>query len=225
MYGKALFRWLRDEGKTTRPDNPFQDVTVARLSSKQKRAPSAAEVEALMILPRPRGLDATAWRAMPLLGRYTGCRAGELAQLRAEDVIVEQGIRCLAIRGDGGERRLKTASSQRLVPVAAKINILLDELVAAHPSGPLLETGTFRGADGIVKGAHRFLQAFNRAAKRVAGDLSFHCLRVYANDAMATAGVDIGDRERLLGHKSERTQSAYTPENLRRLKAAVDTIP
>jgi hypothetical protein len=42
---------------------------------------------------------------------------------------------------------------------------------------------------------------------------------------MATAGVAIGDRERLLGGRSERTLAAYTPENLLRLKAAVDAIP
>ena len=44
-------------------------------------------------------------------------------------------------------------------------------------------------------------------------------------DRLRLATVDIGDRERLLGHKSARTQAAYTPQNLQRLKAAIDTIP
>jgi hypothetical protein len=42
---------------------------------------------------------------------------------------------------------------------------------------------------------------------------------------MATAGVDILDRERLLGHKYSRIQAAYTPENLKRLQQAVNAIP
>jgi integrase len=222
---RRMYRWGISEAQLARRDNPFEGIGVARVAVNHKRAPSPEEAERLMELPRPRAIDALTWRTMPALGRYTGCRAGELAQLRAEDVVTRQGILCLAITAEGDDRRLKTASSKRLVPVLDKLAPHLQELLARRPEGRLVEAGDFVGKDGTVKGAHAFLRHYNRRAKKVAEDLSFHCWRVYANDAMATASVDIGDRERLLGHKSTRTQTAYTPENLRRLKAAVDAIP
>ena len=118
-----------------------------------------------------------------------------------------------------GKRRLSARSVDRcLTDLRRMFRRLIDE-------GRLLNAGDWHGADGTAKHGHTFLKHYNRRCKKVAPDLSFHCWRVYANDAMATAGVDITDRERLLGHVSSRTQAAYTPENLRRLKAAVDSIP
>ncbi|MDP6439937.1 MAG: tyrosine-type recombinase/integrase [Candidatus Brocadiia bacterium] len=225
MYLRRLWHWLIKDGRVFRKDNPFDDVKVARVAANHKRSPTREEADALMALPRPEALDGHAWRMMPLLARYTGCRAGELAQLEAKDVVTEQGIRCLRVTARGEGKRLKTASSERLVPVAEKLAPHLDDLLLRRKQGRLLDAGRYEAADGTVKHAHRFLKHYNRRAKQVALDLSFHCWRVYANDAMATAGVDIGDRERLLGHVSSRTQAAYTPENLKRLKAAVDSIP
>jgi len=202
MVLKRMFRWLIDEGRIARKDNPFDGVTIARLKPKNhKRVPTDAEADALMDLPKP-DISADTWHYMPLLARYTGCRAGEVAQLRVEDVVVEKGIRCLRITARGRDRSLKTASSERLVPVADKLAPHLDRLLAKRKSGQLLDAGDWRGDDGTVKYAHRFLKYYNQRAKAVAPDLSFHCWRVYANDAMATASVDIGDRERILGHVS-----------------------
>ncbi len=225
MLLRRMFRWLLDEGRLHRRDNPFDGITVARVSPKVKRAPTVEEADALLALPAPKAIDALTWRMMPLLARYTGCRAGEVAQLEAKDVVVEQGIRCIRITGHGVDKTLKTSASERLVPVAETLAPHVDELLARRQTGRLLDAGDWHGKSGMVKHAHTLLKYFNRRAKAVGGDLSFHSLRVYANDAMASASVDIGDRERLLGHKSARTQAAYTPENLRRLKAAVDSIP
>ncbi len=222
---RRLFRWLLGEGRVSRKDNPFDGVGVARVSPGHKRAPTPEEAETLMGLPRPDAIAALTWRAMPMLARYTGCRVSELAQLRGEDVVQTRGVRCFRVTGQGPGRSVKTVASERLVPVADKLEPLVNELLRKRKKGRLLDAGDYKAKDGTVKYAHGFLKHWNRRAKKVAPDLSFHCWRVYANDAMATAGVDIGDRERLLGHKSDRTQAAYTPENLERLKRAVDSIP
>lgn len=79
------------------------------------------------------------------------------------------------------------------------------------------------GGDYTNRPAHQFLKAWNRAAKDI-GPYSFHCWRLYANDEMARAGVDITDRERIIGHTSGRTQAAYTAVDLERYARAVSSI-
>jgi integrase len=62
----------------------------------------------------------------PLIACFTGARIGEIAQLRPQDVVssVEHGQRLWALRiteeGEG-ERRLKNAASERVVPIHAEL--------------------------------------------------------------------------------------------------------
>ncbi|GAA0587110.1 hypothetical protein GCM10008942_40170 [Rhizomicrobium electricum] len=60
---------------------------------------------------------------VPAIAAYTGARAGEICQLRVEDVVEEQGVWCLNLtmfdaRGRRAiDKRLKTRSSERFVPL------------------------------------------------------------------------------------------------------------
>ena len=207
--------------------NPVVGVEVMETKPKSKRPPEGKEVECLCSLPMPRStfFNEEAWRMLPILARYTGCRVGELALLNAQDVIDKGEVKCLRITSFGEGKRLKTDSSERFVPVSDKLLPHLERLLKNHPSGRLFpKCGDMNGPEGNLKPAHYFDKAYNRAAKDIAPDLSFHCWRVYANTQMADAGIDILDREAILGHKSDRIQRAYTAENLQRLKRAVDSI-
>jgi integrase len=214
-----FFDWLQAEGKVYGQANPFKGLALPHPPHRGKRAPTFAEAEALCALPRPSKFDPATWIAMPRIARYAAMRAGEIAQLEGADVQDHEGLLCISVV-EHGPQRLKTRGSRRLIPVADRLRPTLDALLSLRQAGPLLRAEAFQ-----YRAAHEFLKHYNRRAKKVAPDLSFHCLRVYANDAMATAAVDILDRERLLGHKSERVQAAYTPANLHRLQAAVNTIP
>lgn len=208
-------------------DNPAVEIDVAETKTKSKRPPEGKEIELLCSMPKPRSslFDDEAWAYLPVFARYTGCRIAELAVLNSNDVIVKNNIKCLRITAFGDNKKLKTESSERLVPVSEKLNPHLDSLLKKHASGRLFPNcGDFKGNEGLVKSAHYFDKAYNRAAKKIAGDFSFHCWRVYANTQMADAGIDILDREAVLGHKSDRIQRVYTAENLERLKKAVDKI-
>jgi len=55
---------------------------------------------------------------LPLLALYTGCRMGELCQLRTDDIEIEHGVHVLQIRPDPeAGTRLKTQHSRRTVPI------------------------------------------------------------------------------------------------------------
>lgn len=106
------------------------------------------------------------------------------------------------------------------MPVADKLAPHLDKLLEAHPEGRLF----IACGDYNDKHAHYFLNVWNKHAKRV-GDYSFHCWRTYANTRMLEAGVEVVDRERILGHKVRDMQGAYTPADMKRFKVALDRVP
>ncbi len=222
VFDKAIKDQIID-----RTDNPASDVDVAEVKTKSKRPPEGKEIELLCNMPKPKSrlFDEESWKYLPIFARYTGCRVTEIALLTAKDVITKNEILCLRITAFGEHKKLKTASSERLVPVSENLKPDLDKLLKNHPSGRLFpHCGDFNGKDGNIKRAHYFDKAYNREAKKVSKDLSFHCWRVYANTLMADAGIDILDREAVLGHKSDRIQRVYTAENLQRLKKAIDKI-
>ncbi len=224
---KSIFGRAIDDEVMEQRVNPAAGVDVIETKPKSKRPPEGQEAEALCNLPMPRSslFDAEAWKMLPIMARYTGCRVGELALLNAKDVIEKGDVKCLRITSFGEGKRLKTESSERLVPISDKLKPYLERLLKSHPSGRLFpKCGDMKGKEELLKPAHYFDKAYNRAAKSIAPDLSFHCWRVYANTQMADAGVDILDREAVLGHKSDRVQRVYTAENLQRLKRAVDSI-
>lgn len=229
---KSIFARAIDDKKIIRTDNPAAKVKVDSVKSEQKIPPSGDCVGKLcnMRMTHSKNYDAEAWKYLPLFARYTGCRIGELAILKAEDVVEKQGIRCLHITARGKaetERgKLKTETSERYVPVSDILSRYLDEILLKHNSGYLFpKCGNWLNEKGkIRKPAHFFIKDYNRYAKKIDPQHSFHCWRVYANTQMADAGIDILDREAILGHKSDRIQRVYTAENMQRLKKAVDKI-
>lgn len=58
---------------------------------------------------------------LPLLGLYTGARLNELCQLYTDDIVTIDGIACIHIRAIRPDQKLKTASSERLVPIHTKL--------------------------------------------------------------------------------------------------------
>ncbi len=54
---------------------------------------------------------------VPLLGLFTGCRSGEIIQLRQEDIKTDAEITYFQVTDDGEDLNLKTAASFRRIPV------------------------------------------------------------------------------------------------------------
>lgn len=61
---------------------------------------------------------------LPLLGLYTGARLNELCQLYLDDVVNVNGIDCLHIRDAKPDQKLKTPTSERLIPIHSKLRAL-----------------------------------------------------------------------------------------------------
>lgn len=222
---KAMYDWGIDNDRLPRGFNmPFKrklSIYVDKEDQKHKRPPSQVEADKLCTLPFPNTdtINKEVWKYLPLIARYTGMRLAEIAQLHKEDVVKEEGYLCIKVCHD-----VKTSSSKRIIPISDKLQPHIEELLQKTKSGRFFtECGDFKSI-GYVKYAHGFCKLWNRAAKKISPDLSFHCWRVYANTQMTRAQVDIIDREKLLGHANDRTNASYLPSDYERLKKAVDNI-
>lgn len=130
---------------------------------------------------------------IPLLGLYTGARLEELAGLRVEDVKYAEGIHYLQIVPHE-LRRLKTASSRRIVPLhpfIAKDCKFVDFVsTKPHREGGLV-FGELLGLRQNDRLGHIISKWFSRAIRKVGVSESFHSFRhTFISNLFAHPGMD-----------------------------------
>ncbi|WP_409381625.1 site-specific integrase [Vibrio harveyi] len=127
---RQFYKWLRLRGDTDK--NIFEDVVVKRKSrkaSEERQRWTKAELCKLFQHPSLKaplkGVERTQseledyW--LPYLLLYTGARVSEICQLDTADIKCVDGIWCIDINENGQDKRLKSASSKRLVPLHPKL--------------------------------------------------------------------------------------------------------
>jgi len=174
--------------------------------------------------------DAGYW--IPLLALYTGCRREEVAKLLVSDVVEEAGIPILRI-ADSETGRVKTARSNRLVPVAAElIRLGFLEFVGAMQSEgrnvlfPDLIPGTSSRKMGDVY-YKRFWMPLTPMLPFLQDGQAIHAFRHTVSTELKDAEVFDEVRSDLLGHASENPMADLYSKATRvlKLKAIVDQIP
>lgn len=204
--------------------NPAAAVRVRVPKPKRERDRSFSDEEALRILraalnaPTASGEttphNRSAFRWIPWICAYTGARVGEIAQLRKEDFLKENGVPCIRITPEAGS--VKTGNF-RVVPLHPHLIAtgLLD-FVERSPSGPLfyLPSGRQRKAgttqanyvsgklsqwvrqvakvtDRRVQPNHGWRHRFKRVGRDVGIDP--HYLNVVQGHADGRAATDYGE--------------------------------
>ena len=179
-------------------------------------------------------LTARFW--LPLLCLFHGTRANEVAAMRVADMGEEAGILFLNLQ-ETDERRLKTESSARLVPLHQRvIDMGFLEFVAKRreqdPTGYLFpglsrnDNGSM--ADGICKWWARLVKA-NLGASTSGGAIGargIHSLRHSWATAARSAGLSDSTRKRLGGWSQSDVSEHYGSRlgELPTLKAEIDKI-
>jgi integrase len=228
-YVRGFFSWIIDEGLVEPMLNPVQGIKAPFARAQKRRPFTHKEVEAACKLPMPANttaFDEEAWRTLPLLARYTGARLGELAQLTGKDVVKVHKVQCIHVYEAEHEGRTTKTHAERYVPIASKIQPLMDDLLAKHGAGPLFpHCGTWTGKQfGVVKPAKFFGNAYQKAVKAIAPDLTFHSFRHYSISQMANAGVPEEVRMRIVGHVGRSVHAGYTRIDVETMAKAVETI-
>ncbi len=176
---------------------------------------------------------------VPLIGLFTGMRLGEIVQLQCADVKQEDGVWFFDISKTEGEaKQLKTASSQRVVPlhptlVALGFLDMVMEATKAHPKERLF-ADIEPGADGYF--SHNFSKYFSRYSKAIGiktPKTAFHSLRHNFKDALVKANVSDSHIKALLGHADDSVTASYgskimvsvLSEDIGKIKYEVDFEP
>ncbi|ADN75330.1 integrase family protein [Ferrimonas balearica DSM 9799] len=102
--------------------NPMEGLAIrnARVAPRdQRKAVSERQVRQMLRLAAEQDKSFKRW--LPLLGAYTGARIGELSQLYLDDFVVVEGYPCIHIRQAKPDQTLKTASSERVIPIHSQL--------------------------------------------------------------------------------------------------------
>lgn len=227
QYVGSLFRWSfahYDELEK----NIFDGITIEVDSNKRKERDkfSLDDLNTIFNSPLYTGckskrdiykegtysMKGTARYWVPLLGLYTGARLGELLQLYVSDVKEEGGIHYLDINDNGGDKNLKTRTSERRVPIH---QTLVDLGFLGHVQ-MMREQGRKRVFPDVKLGsAGTYSDPFSRFFSRYLEELqvktskkSFHSFRHNFKDACRVAGAE-SVMDVLQGHSEKGMSSRY----------------
>lgn len=238
---RQFYKWLRLRGELDK--NIFEDVTVKRRAykaSEQRQRWSKPELYKLfkhpsLMPPASKNIVRTQreledyW--LPHLLLYTGARVSEICQLDTADIKLIDDIWCIDINDIGQDKRLKSASAKRLVPLHPEL-IKRGFLHYAQTRYENKQQKLFNfRATGVNKDwSARFINRFGK----VLDDLGFmpshrptlHSLRHTFIDELQQIGIAENLVADLVGHtKTNLTFDRYGKRiNLTSLYSAVESF-
>ncbi|MCT8973251.1 tyrosine-type recombinase/integrase [Microbaculum marinisediminis] len=181
------------DGDTAIPDRllrrPFTDAEVERIAQQ---------------------LHTNAGKSLWLIWRLlagTGCRLAEVTGLRVADVHLGHRIPHIVVEGHK-DRRLKTKSSNRVVPLKGDAHAAAKEAVKAAGSEALLFKAYCRlgGPDAASAAIGKHVDAVIGKVSKVGPT---HSLRHRMADKLGLAGAPDGLRDRFLGHTKGASSESY----------------
>jgi integrase len=172
------------------------------------------------------GGEAAFW--LPILGLYTGARISELTQLRSCDIKSESDISYIQITNNGINQKLKTAASNRKIPVHSQIiklgfmeyvqRIKLENRDSLWPKLPMRTN----------KAGGYFSNWFGEYRGRIglAGYPDFHCLRHTVRTKLLEADIKEQLIDMIMGHKIQGSTGAkfYSHRTLATLRDAIEKL-
>jgi integrase len=213
-----LFEMLIARGEIEQGKNPVKGVVVMSKQEKRRRRDAGHawepfELDDLKRIYAPENFkrltsDHARWGV--LIGLYTGARVGEVAQLYLRDFVMEGTQPCLVIRADSDGQSVKTASSERLVPLHpdlielglwTRVERLRSE--KAERFFPDMRIDSKAGAgNALSKAFSYYLGQLGVKPRRANGRVGFHSLRKNVIQAMQGARVPAELRRAFVGHEA-----------------------
>lgn len=149
---------------------------------------------------------------IPLIALYQGMRLEEICQLHLTDIIEQEDIPCFNI-SEGGDKKVKTLSSRRIIPIhPTLISLGLLEYVAElkKDNKVRLWENLTKGRDGFSHKFGKWYQKFNRDHVTTNPKLVFHSFRHNLANTLKQKGVQEITIAEIVGHTTDSmTMSRY----------------
>lgn len=220
LFG-SLMRHCVKEGY--RKDNPTEGLKVKqnRRADEERKAYTREDLSKIMsALPSPAVQPERYW--IPMIGMYSGMRLGEICGLHVADIKQVDGVWCFDVNEED-DKRLKTESSTRLIPIHSKLVDLgflrFVDNMRSKMSVRLWPSLVRREIDGYCPALGNWFGRFNR--KHVTDDplKTFHSLRHTFADSLKQLGCQESMISELMGHANDsittgRYGKRYQPQVL-----------
>lgn len=179
---------------------------------------------------RPKGGAGEAAKWLPLMAAFTGARLEELGQLTVDDIKNEQGIYYFDMTAVDDNKRRKTESSKRRVPIHSKLIELgfLDYVAEMGQAGQEAQLFPLLKSKGEKRTASWSKWWSKYARKYGAFDSSkvFHSFRHSFKDGLREGGVQEEVSDALTGHApvTEGRKYGSNAYPLKRLKEGIEQL-
>lgn len=210
---------------------PTEGVELPEMAPTERPALTWDQARALIA-----ALDNPLYRLLVLFLATTGLRIGEALGLRWSDLDFDQATITVRRhyarkRGRGDARAIddrygttKTATSRRRVPLLPALAVHLSTLRQVGNCGP--GAPVFAGRTGRPLDAHNVLRRFLKPAAVALGLpwVTWHSLRHTAASLADQAGLTDTERQRVLGHASDRMTRLYSHADLDRVRGRLNEV-
>lgn len=203
--GSAVMRYAFREGYVA--ENPFHKIPVTGQSNKRERYLTDDERKRLLT-----ACKASSWDKLYLLvlmALTTGCRQGELLQLRWSDIDFKQRTAVLHDTKNG---------SPRIVPIP-QCTLSVVESFREVGKGLIFPSQRKKGRP------FEFRRHWNKAVEEAGlHDFRFHDLRHSSASLLINAGVELYTVGQILGHKSQQTTARYSHLSVETKQQALERV-
>lgn len=226
-FVRAFWNWAAGQYDDI-PSNPFDRMNLrVKSKARDERLPfSVRQLQAIFDAPLFTGCQSPkSWLKagghipadqgiywVPLIGLFTGARAGEIIQLLVDDIKEEGGVLHFNITDDGEEQNVKTDTSIRTIPVHPMLKKLgFEKFVAAQrKKGARLFPDFPKAADGYYSTSYS--PRFNRFLKNIGVKTpkhTFHSFRHSFEDGCKNSRVPLEFINALQGHSDGGMAARY----------------
>lgn len=211
IIGDLSTVWRILEKASSAIRNPWANLAPTDVDGERGKAFSEAQLEAVMEAAKSVGKD---WYTVALFGVHTGLRYGDIAMLRWQQI-------------DGGVLRTTPRKTQRhgiatAFPLIAPLAAALDALPRRGDFLFPLHADSYERS----RSSHGAAMSFSEVLKAAGLDgrgFTFHSLRHTAATRLASAGVGVETRKRILGHTRDETAARYDhAEHLAEVRDAME---
>ena len=200
------WKFLQQRGYVSRHRKPFSDIELPKTLKPRQPREAYTDDEIALILDQLQLKQDDALTAITMLAMYTGARISELAGLRVDSVVTNDGITCLKIEES------KTNAGNRTVPIHPKIQDLVKTLITDSTDGYLVTGVNSKGrrdrrADVLGKRYGRLVRNDCKLPKSKV----FHCFRNTVATKLESTGVPENIAADIVGHdKATMTYGLYS---------------